>query len=263
MNYFELFKPIDPASAVNDTRFEKEFQTFPHSSYEWERLYCSFVRNGDVEGARRFMKQLLENGKSITVGNVSQNELNQTKYLAVSMIAVLTRVAINSGADELKTYQVSDTYLQSLDNLISPEEIVSHMFYTVDIMIQAVRDAKNISENSAYFNRCREYISAHLGEKISVTKLAEICGLTPNYLSALFKKISGKTITDYILEQRITAAKQLLLSGEYTTDEIATFLGFHSQSYFIERFKKQVGMTPRAWKITHGKNAGVDLYPGI
>lgn len=47
---------MDPAAAVNDAKFEKEFATMPHTSYEWERLYSSFVRTGDVEGARRFME---------------------------------------------------------------------------------------------------------------------------------------------------------------------------------------------------------------
>lgn len=263
MNYLDLFKPIDPASAINDTRFEKEFQTLPHSSYEWERLYCSFVRAGDVEGSRRFWQRIASSGQFISVGNVSNNELAQTKYLAVSLIAVLTRVAINSGADELRSYQASDRFIQSLDTIDDPQIILARMFAAAEDMIQAVHDAKEISQNSIYYNQCREYIANHLGQKITVSELAEHCRLTPNYLSFIFKKVSGKTITDYILEQKITMAKQLLLSREYTTDEIASFLGFHSQSYFIERFKKQVGMTPRAWKTTHGKNAGMDLYPGV
>lgn len=263
MNYLDLFKPVDPASAINDTRFEKEFQTLPHSSYEWERLYCSFVRAGDVEGSRRFWQRIASSGQFVTVGNVSKNEIVQTKYLAVSLIAVLTRVAINSGADELKCYQTSDEYIQFLDCCSTPDVIVAQMFAAAEAMIQAVHDAKEVTDNNFYYNQCREYIANHLGQKITVSELAEHCQLTPNYLSFIFKKVSGKTITDYILEQKITLAKQLLLSREYTMSEIAAFLGFHSQSYFIERFKKQVGMTPRAWKTTHGKSAGVDLYPGV
>lgn len=100
--FLELFKPIDPTSAINDTKFEKNFPSLPHSSYEWERVYCSFVRTGDVAGARRYMEQIAQSGKSITVGNVSKSQLTMTKYLGVSLIAVVTRVAINNGADELK-----------------------------------------------------------------------------------------------------------------------------------------------------------------
>lgn len=263
MDYLKVFVPIDPASSINDTKFEMKFPSLPHSSYEWERVYCSFVRMGDVAGARRYMELIAQSGKFITVGNVSKSELTQTKYLAVSLIAVVTRVAINNGADELRCYQFSDELIQFLDACDDPSEIVTRVFSSVEAMIQAVHDAKEVTENNLYFKRCREYISNHLNQKITVNDLAELCGLTPNYMSFIFKEISGKTITNYILEQRIQVAKRLLLSGEHTTAEIASFLGFSSQSYFIACFKKQVGDTPRHWKMYQTKGSGVKLYPGL
>lgn len=263
MEYLELFIPIDPTSAINDTKFEKDFLALPHSSYEWERMYCSFVRAGDVAGARRFMDQIAQSGRAIMVGNVSKSQLTMTKYLAVSLIAVVTRVAINSGADELKCYQISDAFIQHLDSHTDPGKIVTLLFSAAETMIQAVHDAKEVSENNLYFKRCREYISNHLNQKITVHHLADLCGLTPNYTSYIFKKLSGMTITDYVLAQRIQVAKRLLLGDEYSTAEIASFLGFSSQSYFIACFKKQVGETPRRWKMYHAKGAGVKLYPDI
>lgn len=263
MEYFKVFVPIDPASSINDAKFEKEFTSLPHSSYEWEQMYCSFLRDGDVAGARRFMEQIAASGKSIAVGNVSKNEVSQAKYLAISLIAVATRVAINSGADELKCYQLSDQFTQSLDSYDDPETVVGHMFITAEAMTQAVHDAKEKAEDNLYYKRCREYISNHLNQKIMVEDLAELCGLTPNYMSYIFKSLSGKTITEYILDERIQVAKRLLLADEHSTAEIASFLGFSSQSYFIACFKKQVGETPRHYKMYHTKGAGVKLYPGI
>lgn len=263
MDYFHLFTPVDPAASMNDTKFEKEFHTLSHSSYEWERAYCAYVRAGDVKGARQYMERIAQSSRFITVGNVSHNSTIQTKFLAVSCIAVVTRVAINSGADELNAYQISDTFLQFLTDCEDDTLIVSELFLAAEQMIQAVHDAQVNTESSIYFIKCREYISSHLSQKIMVEDLAKLCGLTPNYLSHIFKKISGKTITDYILEQKITVAKHLLLSPDYTSAEIATFLGFTSQSYFIACFKKQMGETPRNWKMRHGQGSGVDLYPDI
>lgn len=263
MKYSDLFVAVDPSSAVNDSKFEKEFTTLPHSSYEWERAYCAYVKAGDVAGARQFMDFLAQSGQFITVGNVSRNELMQTKYLAVSLIAVITRVAINSGADELTIYQISDSYLQFLDGCKDNNVLVTELFLATDRMIQEVHNSKDNKKNNLYYTRCREYISSHLNQKIKVTDLAEHCGLTPNYLSYIFKQISGKNISDYILEKRIEKAKQLLLSQEHTCAEIAFFLGFTSQSYFIACFKKFVGTTPRNWKMSHFPGSGVDLYPGL
>lgn len=263
MEYSKVFVPIDPSTSVNDARFEREFTTLPHSSYEWEQIYCSFIRNGDVDGARKYMNYIAGNGKVVNVGNVSNSSISQVKYLAVSLIAVATRVAINSRADELKCYQLSDQFIQFLDSCDDTDVIVSHMFHAVEVMTQAVHDAKENIEDNLYYKYCREYISAHLNQKILVEDLAELCGLTPNYLSRIFKALSGMTITEYILNQRIQVAKRLLLADEHTTAEIASFLGFSSQSYFISCFKKQVGQTPRRWKMYHSKNSAVKLYPAL
>ena len=102
MEYLKLFVPIDPASAINDTKFEKEFPSLPHSSYEWERMYCSFVRTGDVAGARRFMDQIAQKypnpdaflfggDYSITGNNVADTEtgLNQLNALVSSKFSNL------------------------------------------------------------------------------------------------------------------------------------------------------------------------------
>lgn len=263
MEYEKVFVPIDPSSTVNDAHFESDFNALPHSSYEWEQIYCSFIRNGDVEGARKFMNHIAASGKIITVGNVSNNSVTQVKYLAVSMIAVATRVAINNGADELFCYKFSDQFIQSLDSCDDSEVIISHMFHTVEVMTKAVHDAKEKAEDNLHYKRCREYIGNHLNQKIRVENLAELCGLTPNYMSSIFKKLSGMTITEYILNQRIQVAKRLLLADEHTTAEISSFLGFSSQSYFIACFKKHVGETPRHWKMYHAKESGMNLYSGI
>lgn len=83
----------------------------------------------------------------------------------------------------MKCYQVSDEFIQDLDASNDPGEIVTQMFAAAESMIQAVHDAKEVTENNLYFKRCREYISSHLSQKITVNDLAELCGLTPNYMS--------------------------------------------------------------------------------
>lgn len=263
MDYQEIFTVVDPLQSVNDAKFEKDFSTVPHSAYEWERAYYSFVRAGDVQGARRYMEDLTKQGQSVMVGNLSPDYVTQNKFLAVSFIAVITRVAISSGADELTAYQISDAYLQYLAKTQDVDEFIARLFLAGDSMIQLVHDAREVSANNAYYLRCREYISQHLGQKITVPELAELCGITPNYLSHIFKKVSGKTITEYILTERIQTAKQLLLSSGHSSAEIASFLGFTSQSYFIACFKKEVGMTPRNWKLCHAGASGVELYPDL
>lgn len=263
MKYKDIFTAVDPSQSVNDVRFEKAFSTVPHSAYEWERAYTHFVRAGDVEGARRYMEYMAKQGQAVLVGNLSPDYVTQNKFLAVSSIAVITRVAISSGADELTAYQISDAYLQYLAKAKNVDAFIAKLFQSVEALIQLVHDAKEVSEHNAHYLRCREYIGRHLGQKISVPELAALCGVTPNYLSHIFKKVSGKTVTDYILGERIRMAKQFLLNGDHSSTEIASFLGFTSQSYFIACFKKETGMTPRSWKLRQVRGSGVELYPDL
>lgn len=259
-SYGDLFVPIDPTRAVNDALFEKEFPTIPHSAYEWERAFTGYIRSGDVDGARRFMERMVSSGQTVTVGNVSEDQLTQSKFLAVSAMAIGTRVAISAGADELAAYQISDKYLQFLSRTASVEELTSQLFLSTYALIQLVRDAHEAARHSLYYLRCREYISQHLNQKISVQQLADHCGISQGHLSHVFKETTGMTIMQYVLQQRIRVAKQLLLSDEYKMSEIASFLGFISQSYFIACFKRETGMTPRQWKLRQAQGSGVELY---
>lgn len=254
---------LDPVSAISDTKFEKNFPIVPHSAYEWERHLCTYVRAGDVVGYQKFIDFMNSSGQMEAIEKTTQDSFMHGKYLAVSMIAVITRVAINSGADELAVYQLSDRFLHFLDGCKDPDALFSELLRACLQVVRAVRDSQDISKDSIYFTRCREYIANHLGQKITVSILADTCGLTPNYLSTIFKKASGKTVKEYVMQQKIQVAKQLLLSPDHTTSEIASFLGFASQSHFIDCFKKQVGTTPRSWRMRNEIGTGVELYPGI
>ena len=80
-------------------------------------------------------------------------------------------------------------------------------------------------------------------------------GLTPTYLSALFKKESGQNFTDYVTTLRITRAKELLCCTKKLISEIAYEVGFRDYRYFSQIFKKQTGMTPRQFQ-----NSTNELY---
>lgn len=257
----DLFLPVNLAAAVNDAQFENSIQTLPHSSYAWERIYCTYVQAGDVDGAARFIARMEQESRPLQVGNLSPDKLRQAKYLAVSLIAIVTRVAISSGADELSCYQISDRFIQLVDTLHELDQIQRDVFAATHALIQAVHDKQIHSENNGYLMICREYIAKHIGQKITVSELARQCRLTPNYLSHLFKQVTGRSITEYILHQKIQLAKQLLLENERNCSEICNFLNFSTQSYFIARFKREVGQTPQKWKNQHLGDTSNQFYP--
>ncbi len=92
------------------------------------------------------------------------------------------------------------------------------------------------------------YIKHHLGEKLTLERLAEIASLSPIYFHKLFCQRFGKTPNKYILEHRIAAAKLALLSENATISDIAENYGFSTQAYFNNKFKAAVGMTPLEYR---------------
>lgn len=103
--------------------------------------------------------------------------------------------------------------------------------------------------------RALEYIKLHLGEELTLKTVSEQVNLNPVYFHNLFKKALGKTLRDYIEEQRIKKAVHLLCTTDMTLTDISYECGFSSQSYFSYVFKRRMKVTPRGYakEIYDGK----------
>ena len=83
-------------------------------------------------------------------------------------------------------------------------------------------------------------------------EVAEYVGLTPTYLSTLFKKQVGKSLVEYLTHVRIQNAKQLLVDRNRNISDIADEVGFVDEKYFIKRFKRVTGLTPNEYRKLFG-----------
>lgn len=94
-----------------------------------------------------------------------------------------------------------------------------------------------------------KYIDANFQENLTLEKLAGISGMTPNYFSSLFRKISGITLWDYINSRRIDAAMNLLRTDKSRNIlDIAARCGYNNTANFNKIFKKTTGMTPKEYR---------------
>lgn len=92
-------------------------------------------------------------------------------------------------------------------------------------------------------NQIKSFIVKKLDSKISLDEIANEVHLSADYICRLFKKETGDNLSSYIIEQRISKAKKMLLSGA-STAQIIEASGFSSESYFIKTFKTCTGITP-------------------
>ncbi|OGF50166.1 MAG: hypothetical protein A2231_07795 [Candidatus Firestonebacteria bacterium RIFOXYA2_FULL_40_8] len=101
----------------------------------------------------------------------------------------------------------------------------------------------------AVIQGCLDYIDRNISSDLSLSKLSEVVGLAPNYLSSKFSKISGISIKNYIIEKRISEArKKLELHPEVKIIAIAYETGFMDLSNFNHTFKKLTGFTPSDYR---------------
>ena len=96
--------------------------------------------------------------------------------------------------------------------------------------------------------RSLRYIKSNYTRKIKLTDISSELHVNPTYFSALFSQEMGRPFTDYILELRISKAKDLLRNTNMDILDISGSAGFENQSYFTKIFRKRTGMTPRKYR---------------
>ncbi len=93
------------------------------------------------------------------------------------------------------------------------------------------------------------YIRKNYMEELTLPVLADTFHISKEYLSRLFKKETGTNLFSYIMEMKLNEARTLLSDTEMTLEDIAFKLGFSNGNYFSKVFKKNVGQSPRDYRI--------------
>ncbi|MCY1399509.1 HTH-type transcriptional activator Btr [compost metagenome] len=102
------------------------------------------------------------------------------------------------------------------------------------------------AEQSDNLKHAREFMHAHLGQKLELDELAKVAGLSKYHFVRCFKKETGLAPLQYQMQLRLIEARRRLRRREHPLD-VATALGFYDQSHFINAYRKVMGITPQAY----------------
>jgi len=104
-----------------------------------------------------------------------------------------------------------------------------------------------------------DFIDTHYSQKVALHELADVSHMSITHLCRYFKKVTGKTITEYIKRYRIDRAKELLIEDERSITWIASEVGFESHSYFDRIFHEVTKLTPHDFRNRFAPRIRVDI----
>lgn len=251
-------RPINQAIQKKYTKilFENQENATRHNPYDQELREQGSIERGDIEA----LSKSIEEDYAGDLGTLSKDPLRNVKDLAIVLVTLASRSAIRGGLSPEVSFSLSDSYIQQIEEINDISNLTyfaKEMEYHYASLVHDIRSGKhgsNESKKNPHIEKCKDYIFSHLHDRITIDLLATELGYNADYLSHLFKESEGIGLSQYIIREKITRARNLLTYSDYSYSEIASYLGFASQSHFGKHFRKITGYTPRQYRETFGRD---------
>jgi len=207
-----------------------------------ERRFLSYIRLGDKTRAESTLKNLLTDLLTKTAGDKAT-----IKIRVLELASLSSRAAVEGGADAEQVM----VKLQDFNNEINSIERIEEFFFKVHKVIGEfldgifkLADKKHLS----LVNNARNFIMENYHKPLTLKATADHLFISPSHLSRLFRLELDCTFNDYLTRVRVEKAVELMKKPEFSVEQVSKAIGFKSQSYFAEVFRKYIGVTPLIYK---------------
>lgn len=173
--------------------------------------------------------------------------IRNIKNYGITCNALLRKAAEEGAVHPVYLDQTSSDFARRIELITSVKEgqrLIMEMFRAYCRLV----NKHSMKQYSPPVQRAIIYIDSNLSEDLSVKKLAGVQNMNASYLSTLFKKEVGQTITEYIAQNRIKTAVQLLTTTRLQIQAIAQHCGITDVNYFSKVFKKYTNKTPKEYR---------------
>lgn len=218
-----------------------------HNTLAIEETMMGIVSKGDTAALRRWIAAM----PALRGGTIAADQLRQIKNMFIVSATLVSRAAIRGGLPQDDAFTLSDAYIQRMEYLDSPSKITNLQFNMVVEFTERVEKIRHGANPSKLAIDVANYVQRHLSEPISAEDMAKELFMSRPYLSAKFKRETGETLTDFILNEKTEEAKRLLRYSDKSAAAIGAYLGFSSTSHFAKVFKKYAGLTPGEYREKH------------
>ena len=145
-----------------------------------------------------------------------------------------------SVTQEIRTAVLNFPMSHLIPNTHSHEKCLHLLNYILFVLM----DQQRIETQNPHVHQMLRFIEAHISEPLSLQRISEEACLSREYASHLFRREMGKTLTDYVVGQKMELAKEMLLGGEMSLSDVASSLGYEDYNYFSRAFKVHFGVSP-------------------
>lgn len=217
---------------------------YTHSSENVETRISSYIRRGRPRELEEYLNEL----PTYSPGSTALNEVRNQKNLFISSATLSSRAAIEGGLDADTALRISDRYILFCESLSEIENIKELNFRMCVDFAEKVARTKIAESPSKLATDVANYVHSHMFEPISTEDVAKALFMSRGFVSTSFKQETGKNLADYIREEKVEEAKMVLRHSTQSLSDIASHLGFSSQSHFCSVFKRYTGMSPHEYR---------------
>ena len=207
--------------------------------YSYENELMNLVSLGLSQRAELMLRSFSEH----SIEQRSADPVRNLKNYVIISNTIMRKAAERGGVHPVYLDRTSSAFAKQVETITDIHSGTSLMFDMVHSYCRLVR--KHASNNySPIIQKTVTYIDANIAGELSLRTLASLQNVNASYLSSLFRKETGKTITDYVNARRMDAAAKLLRTTQLQVQTIAQHCGINDSNYFSKTFRKYYGSTP-------------------
>ncbi|MBQ2775845.1 MAG: helix-turn-helix domain-containing protein [Clostridia bacterium] len=211
--------------------------------YEAERNLMQAVSQGMTHKA----EQIFSNTSNLNLENRVNDPIRNIKNYMIIMNTLLRKAAEYGSVHPFYIDKVSSDFARKIEMLSSSDELASIQRDMIHKYCRLVK-RHSMKKYSLLVQKVLTMIDSDLTADLSLSRQAELLNVNASYLSALFKKETGQTLTEYVTKKRVEHAGFLLKTTNLQIQTIAQHCGIYDVNYFTKMFKKYSGKTPKEYR---------------
>jgi YesN/AraC family two-component response regulator len=178
-----------------------------------------------------------------------QDPVRNAKNYCIIMNTILRKAAEQGGVHPLHIDSLSSKFAAQIE-LITSAKLITDLMREMFTSYCRLVHKHSMKRYSSVVKKAVIIIESDLSAELSLSTLAAKQGISSGYLATVFKKETGKTVSEYVRDKRIEHAKYLLGTTNLQIQTVALYCGIMDVQYFSKIFKNLVGQTPKAYRET-------------